>query len=234
MKLESETEIKIFEEYLKKYEISISGKHLNHLSLMNMSELLENEDNAGRVFTAYLDIQLSFTHIFHDISNIIEIWNDNFSKGNLEGGSFLDSELHFNKKMDMHYQFTSFVLRYRAIWDKIMGFLLLVLTEDEYKAFDKAKSRKKAFKKSVEKANIPEEFYAEVLEKLENFDNKFRTGEAHGTGVLRKFVFDMCPINDNAQKELLEYWDFLNETISKIGIMIHYAVYSPKDEENIE
>ncbi len=221
MNLKSKEEIKKFEEYFEKYEKSISGHHLSHLSLINISKLLEKEKDSGKTFVAFLDIKLSFTHIYRNVTNIRNIWNDNFSKGKLEGGSFLDSEQHFSKKMDMHYEFTSFVLRYRSIWDKIMGFILLIMAEDEeYKKFEKAKSRKKSFKKSAEISGIPKEFYEEIIDKLEIFDNKFRTAEAHGTGVLRKFVFEMAPITDNPQKELLLYWNFLNETIDKIGRIV--------------
>ncbi len=221
MNLQSEDEIKKFEEYFEKYENSISGHHLKHLSLINMSKILEAEENSGRTFVAFLDIKLSFSHIYRDIMNIGNVWNKNFSKGKFEGGSFLDSQQRFDKKMDMHYHFTSFVLRYRAIWDKIMGFILLIMAEDaEYKKFEKAKSRKKSFKKSAEISGIPKEFYEEIIDKLEKFDNQFRTAEAHGTGVLRKFVFDMTSITDNPQGELLLYWNFLNETIDKIGKLI--------------
>ncbi len=221
MNLQSKEEIKKFEEYFEKYENLISGHHLKHLSLIDISKTLEGEENAGRIFTAFLDIKLSFSHTYRDITNIGNVWNKNFSKGKLEGGSFLDSQQHFSKKMDMHYYFTSFVLRYRAIWDKIMGFILLIMAEDEEcKKFEKARSRKKSFKKSAEISGIPKEFYEEIIEKLEEFDKKFRTAEAHGTGVLRKFVFDMTSITDNPQEELLLYWNFLNETINKIGKLI--------------
>lgn len=223
MNITSEAEIKKFEDYLEQYEESIHGKHLKHLSLTNMSKLLrlKEGENNGKIYTSFLDIQLSFTHIYHDLSNIREIWNNNFSKGKLEGGTFLDSEDHFNGKMELHYVFTSFVLRYRSIWDKLMGLILLLMAEDkEYIKFEKARSRKKSFKKSAEIAGIPKEFYEGIVTKLEYFDNKFRTAEAHGTGVLRKYVFEMTPMVDNPQKELLEYWNFLNETIATIGEII--------------
>ena len=194
----SEKEMKKFEEYFEKYEESTLGHHISHLSLIDISKLLEKEKDSGKAFTAFLDIKLSFTHIYRNVTNIRNTWNTNFSKGKLEGGSFLDSEKHFSKKMDMHYEFTSFVLRYRSIWDKIMGFLLLIIAEDvEYKKFERAKSRKKSFKKSAEISGIPKEFYEEIVEKLEIFDNKFRTAEAHGTGVLRKFVFEMTIVIQN-------------------------------------
>jgi len=221
MNLKSEEEIKKFEEYFEKYEQTIVGHHLSHLSLINISKVLEKCEDSGRAFTAFLDIKLSFTHIYRNLTNVRTVWNDNFSKGKLEGGSFLDSEQHFNKKMDMHYELTSFVLRYRSIWDKIMGFILLIAADDkEYEKFMKARSRKKSFKKSAEISGIPKEFYEGIIEKLEIFDNKFRTAEAHGTGVLRKYVFEMTPITDNPQEELILYWNFLNETIDKIGNII--------------
>ncbi len=218
MKLQSEEEVKKFEEYFQKYENSVLEKHISHVSLADISQLLKTEENSGRTFTAYLDIKLSFSHVFRDIQNIRKTWNENFAKGKLEGGSVLDSQKKFDKKMDMHYYFSSFVLRYRAVWDKVMGFILLTMAEDEeYKKFDKAKSRKKAFRNSAEISGIPAEFYEEILEKLEYFDNKYRTGEAHGTGTLRKFVFDMTLMIDNPQEELLMYWNFLNETVDKIA-----------------
>jgi len=234
MNLQLENEIKKFEEYFDKYEISTSERHLKHLSLIVISKVLETEEDSGRAFTSFLDMKLSFSHTYRDLMNIRSVWNENFSKGKLEGGSFLDSQEKFDKKMDMHYYFTSFVLRYRAVWDKVMGFILLIMAEDEeYKKFEKARSRKKAFKKSAEISGIPKEFYEEIIEKLEKFDNTFRTAEAHGTGVLRKFIFDMTSMTDNKQEELLLYWNFLNETIDKIGKLLEEHVNKNEETNNL-
>ena len=46
-----------------------------------------------------------------------------------------------------YYYFSSFILKYRAIWDKIMRCILLIMAEDEeYIKFDKAKAVKNPFK----------------------------------------------------------------------------------------
>lgn len=73
-----------------------------------------------------MDISINLTALLGDIHSVGAIRNANFSKGRMEGGSVLDSPEEFFGKADLHRFHSSFVLRYRAIWDKLMGLLILL------------------------------------------------------------------------------------------------------------
>jgi hypothetical protein len=120
--------------------------------------------------------------------------------------------------MDIHRFNTSFVLRYRALWDKVMGLLVLMDAPQYYDQFMKAGSRKKEFIKIAKAQKICEEvFIDELVDLLTTFDNKFRTSEAHGAGVLRKYSFLMESMIDNPQGDLVNYWNRLNQFIANYG-----------------
>ena len=216
--LRDRSEIEKFEEFLYQYETARTQFALKHISLVTTYDNLQGREDGGRIFAALLDIQLSFVLLRCDLLAIGGIWNENFSKGKLEGGSILDSQAKFFGKMDIYRFSTSYVLRYRALWDKIMGILVLAFSPSDYEGFVDAKSKKKTFRKIATKTgNIPELFVKDLEELLTNFDDKFRTAEAHGTGILRKYSFSMESMDKNPQIELIGYWNSLNDFIITIG-----------------
>jgi hypothetical protein len=73
--------------------------------------------------------------LYLDSNAVGGTWNQLFSKGKLEGGSVLDSEAKFFGKMDIHRFNTAYVLRYRALWDKLMGLMILIFVPNEYDLF---------------------------------------------------------------------------------------------------
>jgi hypothetical protein len=127
--------------------------------------------------------------------------------------------------MDIHQASSSYILRYRSLWDKIMGFLVLFFVPEDYDDFVSARSRKKAFRKIVEndqfiaeKMNtILNQPYIKVLDEIERFDGIYRTPEAHGTGALRKWSLSMQSMIDNPSGDLIGYWNIINQIIANIG-----------------
>lgn len=218
--LKNRSEVERFEELLSQYGGARAQLPLNHISLISAYDKLQDREDGGRIFAALLDIQLSFVLLYCDTHSVGAVWNQNFSKGKLEGGSVLDSPAKFFGKMDVYRFNTSYVLRYRALWDKIMGLLVLVYCPKEYERFINSKSKKKTFRKIAdEKEAISNEFVSSLENLLTKFDNTFRTHEAHGTGVLRKFSFTMESMDKNPQIELIGYWNAINDFIIKIGTM---------------
>lgn len=218
--LKDRNEVEQFENLLLQYVSQRAQFAPSHISLLNAYDSLQQRKDGGRIFTALLDVQINFMLLYCDSHNVGAVWNNNFSKGKLEGGSVLDSPAKFFGKMDILRFNSSFILRYRALWDKLMGFIVLLFAPNEYESFIKSKSKKKIFRKIA--ANIEglsEESVDNLEEILTNFDNSFRTSEVHGTGVLRKYSFTMESMDKNPQIELIGYWNIVNEFISKIGSM---------------
>lgn len=216
--LGSRDDVVTFEAMLDSYSIQNLQMPLQHISLVEAYDYLQNRPDGSRVFAAVLDLRINLIFVFGDITSMGAIWNQLFSKGKLEGGSVLDSVIKFNGKMGMHRFNTSFVLRYRALWDKVMGLLLLMQAPQYYEQFMRAKSRKKEFIKIAKANNIGQEvFIEELVDLLTTFDDKFRTSEAHGTGVLRKYAFLMESMIENPQGELIGYWNKLNQFMANYG-----------------
>lgn len=216
--LKDREEVEKFENFLSQYITQRAQFAPTHISLVNAYDMLQARDDGGRVFTALLDIHLNFMLLHCDLYSVGATWNRFFSKGKLEGGSVLDSQVRFYGKMDIHRFNTSYILRYRALWDKIMGFLVLLFSPNEYDGFCKSKSKKRSFRKIMHNA-LSEEFVSSLENMLSKFDNEFRTPEAHGTGVLRKYSFTMESMHQNPQIELIGYWNMVNDFISQIGII---------------
>lgn len=217
-KLRTREDVERFEALMFQYSKARSQVALNHIPLLKAWDQLHHREDGGRVFTSLLDIYLNLHMIYLDLTSVGGTWNSNFSKGKLEGGSVLDSNAKFFGKMDIHRFASAFILRYRAIWDKIMGLLLLLFLPSAYDGFSKSKSKKKSFREAALKIDeIPHEFVAGLLEALEKFDNKFRTAEAHGTGALRKWSLTMEGFEDNPMFELIGHWNFLNQTLITLG-----------------
>lgn len=216
--LNSRDEVVQFEELLDSYVAANAQFALKHISLSKAYDQLQAREDGGRIFTALLDIQINFCLLYLDSNAVGATWNNLFSKGKLEGGSVLDLPEKFFGKMDIHRFNTAYVLRYRAIWDKLMGFIILFYAPQEYGSFSSAKSKKRTFAKLAGKHKFAEpELITYLQDLLTRFDNTFRTSEAHGTGTLRKYSFTMESMSENPQIELIGFWNALNIFIVTIG-----------------
>lgn len=216
--LETREEVQRFETLLSEYSQARSQLALSHISLVKAWDHLHERSDGGRVFTALLDLYLNLHLVDFDLTTIGGTWNGLFSKGKLEGGSILDSQQKFFGKMDIHRFATSFVFRYRAIWDKLMGFFVLCFVPTRYEDFCKSKSKKKAFRSIASNTDaLPSEFVTKILDALEEFDNKFRTPEAHGTGSIRKWSLTMEGMEENPFLDLIGHWNVLNATFHAVG-----------------
>jgi hypothetical protein len=67
---------------------------------------------------------------------------------------------------------------------------------------------------------FPKETINHIEKILAEFDDKFRTAEAHNTGKLRKLSLMMEPFYENEQILFIYFANVLNHTIINIGEMI--------------
>lgn len=217
-KLNNRDEVVAFDKQLKDYCAKISPVPFNCISLVGIYDKLQAQSDGGRLFTAILDLNVNFALLHREISLSSVVWNDFFSKGKLEGGSVLDSDKKFYGKMELMSHLSAFVFRYRALWDKIMGVVVLAFAPQRYDEFIDADSRKKAFCKiASETPGIGQPFAATLKKLLSDFDNQFRTAEAHGTGRLRKWVFMMESMAENPTIEILDYWNEFNSFMMQLS-----------------
>ncbi len=106
------------------------------------------------------------------------------------------------QRLDLFGVASSFVLRYRALWDKLMGVIVLIICPDMNEDYVSSNSKKKQFTKILKQKGGKWPLYAlGVSEAISEFDNRFRTAEAHGAGKIRKLFFqrateDTAPLID--------------------------------------
>lgn len=102
------------------------------------------------------------------------------------------------------------IIKTRILWEKVMNLIYLVI---ERKELDNKRSKKKKFKSWCNEKGIT--FLDEIMQKLEAFDNTFRTGEVHEYSKLKKYL--VKNENQNINLYCLDLlWKFSNETIFNI------------------
>ena len=158
-----------------------------------------------------IDISINLHLVSSDLHDFGVIHNRYFSKDKIEGGSILDNYLKFEKKLEMHRYLNSFILKYRALLDKIMGFLVLYYKPKEYDSFSGAKKKLLSFKKiSKQIEDIDPTLFDNLIEIINKFDENFRTSEAHQVGEIKKWSLSMKVFGETPLVELIGYWNFLN------------------------
>lgn len=115
-------------------------------------------------------------------------------------GGLYNEELHFEKlpvrtneeilgsKVRFLENINAFVLRLRALWDKLMGILVLKFCPDSYPKFTSAGSRKTEFAKLMS-GHLEEASINSIIDLVTILDEKFRTAEAHSSGTIRNWIF---------------------------------------------
>ncbi|SDG06678.1 MULTISPECIES: hypothetical protein [unclassified Duganella] len=210
--LETLDDVKNFEQRLKNYTKRKTGMSLPYSFLENAFKYCQNLDHGGKLFSAVFDIHINCALMYREIIDAGGTWNENFSKAKNNGIPVLKSTINFEKKMDIHRHNTAFIFRYRAMWDKLMGLLVLYFYPDRYDSFVSSQSRKKAFGKIWQDHHfVTPGFLADFAQRLTAFDNTFRTPEAHGTGSLRKWSFTMHSLDETPQIDLIRQWNYFIE-----------------------
>jgi len=219
--LNEKADVVAFETFFAEYCEKQSGFSIRHISLVDTFAKLQHHKDGRKIFTAILDIQINNVLLHYDMASIVNLWNK-LTRENRNKGSILDSKENFFDKMDVHRFSTSLIFRYRALWDKIMGLYILIISPNAYETFISSKSKKFKFKKIMSTVSLfPEKILSEIDTLLTDFDDKFRTAEAHVTGKLRKYSLSMEPFHNNEQALFIDFANAMNNMIIIIGDMIN-------------
>lgn len=219
--LESVEDIRRFERCLDSYaKTKTRGFAVAHFSLAEAFISLQGDPEGGRMFAALVDIRLSLVLLACDAVALGGWANKVMPREPTDDQSF-------EVRMGMHAHGNSFILRFRSLWDKFMGLLILRFAPQEYDRFSSAKSKKAVFRKVMcHHAALPDGFVALAESIVQRFDDTHRTSEAHGTGSLRKTSFAWSNHNDSPPSLLLGYWNFANDVAHNIG-----GEFDPKARE---
>lgn len=218
-KIESIEEARIFENNLSAYMQSQTG----FVSLPYYFNLCDwfsyckkkNPEIGGQIFTAILDIKINITLLEICKDRAVKAWQEYQSISKNNDLNIISEPNFFKLSLIILENLTTFSFRYRALFDKIFGLIILEKAPNKYDEFRRSRSRKTKFTKIINENNLIESNIVEKLQVLlKQFDKEFRTPEAHGTGSMRKWVLDAnefrTNIFDGNRIKIIEFWhDFI-------------------------
>lgn len=216
--LNGREEVARFEASVSAYLSLRTPLDANHVSLVAAYDFCLRRADGGKLFAAILDVFINFSIIRCELNDVIAAWGRRDAHRKIESNRILESTNTFQAAMDVQRYTSSFTYRYRALWDKLMGLLILLYAPESYESFSSSKSRKKVFARIVRDKNLLTEENKKALSlMLEWFDNEFRTPEAHGTGTLRKWSFAVLIPREDPTQKLIMYWNLMNDVVARLG-----------------
>ncbi|MDO4889078.1 MAG: hypothetical protein Q4A25_00055 [Candidatus Saccharibacteria bacterium] len=173
-----------------------------YLSMKPLYISYKKGDLDRKAFILFLDLKLSLIETVNSFYNFILVNNE--ATRNTRSDRFIMA-------IEAHDMVVTFILRYRALWDKFMGYIVYDIRGDgEYEKFVKAARKKTKFRKLFVEVDVWESV-GPYIKKLEEFDNKFRTPEAHlGGRAYKKILKSDGPfLKDEYFTSLIEHFNFM-------------------------
>lgn len=181
-----------------------------------------------RCFSAYLDLCLQDIALQQDI-NIL------WTKTNCEVLA-LTTDGFSENRMDRYIASSNAAHRIRAMWDKIMGFIILLEHPASYEEFVNSKSRLSAFKRVHAKwiracSNESEELISflsgkvdRISDNVTSISDNFRTSEAHSVGRLSKWAFAKQVDEDDPFEIMVDNYNEVRDHMYSLVTSIYFKV----------
>lgn len=199
---------------------SVKGVGHLHINLEKAWKACQNHPSRNRLFSSVIDMQLYVACLNLEIVAIAQHVNADIRKK-----CDLDISSNVGKLEERLYLFedtTNFVLRYRALWDKLMGVVVLLLDPKKYDQFVSSRSRSKSFVKLLSSRTHLASYAQEVSGTIKHFDERFRTVEAHGSGRMKKLVFGPMSADANPLEDLFWATNSLNDQLITFQKIFEY------------
>lgn len=142
------------------------------------------DENGPRLFSAILDLKITFAFVFIDFNKTMPGFKALNSK---ESPNILTDVNTFKEKMALLHNNIDMAIRFRTFYDKFMGVLVLLLCPEKYKSYLKAHSRKEFFMNKM-CGYIDSKLLDSIFSTISYLDDSYRTAEVHQTGRMRKWV----------------------------------------------
>lgn len=225
MKITTLDEARQFDSFLAAYSIEKALTSLPYLPLDVIFQKFPPVNDGGRLFYALLDLKINVVLLSHDRWDIGCAWNQSYKTAEERAKDPLENEAIFKAKMAFHAPLNSFVLRYRAVWDKIFNCMVLMVVPDKYDKFrNTKKGRRKAFLQAVgDHPSISRPALERIMSELEHFESVFRTPEIHDTGSIRTWSFTIATFSGSPHELLTGYWNNLVHTLDSLTKRIESA-----------
>lgn len=170
-----------------------------------LDDIYEKCNGNYRIFSIFLDLKINFANFSAYIYELL-------------GAEYMVQKLYnsLHPRMCLQFYANACVMTCRAIWDKLMGIIVLVeLGSKAYGNFLGSNSKKKFFRKHIEDINcreFPKNMLEEFLEVITKLDNTFRTQEAHGSGgKIRNAAFSDGSLTNTVLLEIVGHYNYLHE-----------------------
>jgi hypothetical protein len=207
----------LLDEYCRRRGVT----YIAHLSLGAVSEFVKRECRSGRVFDFCVELQIQNVMLRLDINDLSRSLRHN-------GAAPLSEHDAFCHRMDVLRLNSDVVFRYRAIWDKVMSVIIQLIAPHEFERFQSAKSRKKRFAKITGSSSaLPAGFVDHIIRTTGDFDNLFRTPEAHGSGSTRRWVTGEAAEWDSIQADIFWAGNALNRVLLALGTTLRHQPETP-------
>lgn len=217
--LATRSEVQQFESQLTEYVNTRTNFALPYISLLDAFDAVISRSDSEKVFTALLDIVINLNLVWCDQIASARAWGELVDNGKINT-PLLEDTVSFFSRMDIHRFSTAYIFRCRALWDKIMGFFILYFDPARYEDFAKAKSKRRTFKKiAAAGSNIPSEYLTQLDSLINDFDDRFRSPEAHGTGSIRKWSLSHQAGINNPHVSLGSSWNQIAPMLIVIGLI---------------
>jgi hypothetical protein len=236
-KIGSVEEAEMFEKSLRDY-CEPRGIHLEPFCLKQAYMQFKNPCFDQRCFGAYLDLRLQDIALQRDIKTLCEMANKENRAAKSDGFS--------EDRMERYIASSNAAHRIRAIWDKIMGFIILIEHPEDYQCFingrkgGKAKSRLAVFKRiydeQIESYNneVPElasflkSYSDRIVDNASSISDNFRTSEAHSVGRLSKWAFAKQVEEDDPFEIMMDNYNEIRSHMKSLVSMIYLKAAFPE------
>jgi len=188
-----------------------------HWSFAEAFDHLGAREHSKRLQTALLDVLLTYAAVHADSGH----WVISDSHVPQHGGSIYDDARAFAARFDKWRAATSFLVRTRALWDKVMGFLVLYHCPERHEEYRKGKkgSRRKAFRAIAADGAIPSlgEDDLKAMNEIVDALSRVRDAETHWDGTIRKWAFSTALPHETPEVGLLlTHWNSANHLIANL------------------
>jgi hypothetical protein len=218
-RISSGEDAELFEQRLKEFCIS-RRVYMDDLGVSRAYTYLSATCFDKRCFSAYLEILLQDIALQEDINVICEKINLEHKTPSRDGFT--------ENRMDRYIAASNVAHRIRAMWDKIMGLIVLLEHPKEYQRFANAKSRSATFKK-IRKKHIENyrghldevvEYLtsnlARIVENIDIINDNYRTSEAHSVGRILKWAFAKQTDDDDPFEFMVEAYNEIRNHLNKL------------------
>jgi hypothetical protein len=187
-----------------------------HWSFAEAFDHLGAREPSKRLQTALLDLLLTYAAVHAESGD----WVASHSRAPRHG-SVHDDARAFAARFDKWRAASSFLIRTRALWDKVMGFLVLYHCPERHEEYRKGRkgSRRKAFRVIAAGGAIPSlsEDDLKVMNEIVDALSTVRDAEAHWEGTIRKWAFSTALPHETPEVDLLlTHWNSANHLIANL------------------